>query len=135
MKMKEEVTLLRRSKTTAAYKAAALIFQEGPMMPADLFSQVDFGVAADIRNGTLRRAVEAGWLELCPDGSITTTQAAHDLVATEARIEGKYIGQRATSRDINLMARPAYVPPRRMRRNDEPKWSERPDGFSLVTIA
>lgn len=128
--------LTKPLKPTAAYKAAQLIYEEGPMLKAALFAKVDFGIAADIRNGTLRRAVEAGWLDVNDAGYVDVTFEALALLEQEARSQKhEPTGTIATPRTANVYARKPYSPPKRVIREDVPQWSKYPDGFRLYTIA
>lgn len=128
--------LTKPLKPTAAYKAAQLIYEEGPMPKAALFAKVDFGVAADIRNGTLRRAIDAGWLDVNEAGYVDVTFEALALLEQEARRQKpEPTGSVATPRECNVYKRKPYSPPKRFVRDDVPAWSRYPDGFRLYTIA
>jgi hypothetical protein len=126
--------MIRLAPHTAAAKAAMLIYAEGPMDRAKLFSRVDFGSGSDTRKKTLVRAVLHGWLTV-DDDKVDITAKAHVAVRGEVQeTTKKFIPTPAAPRRVNLLHRDAYKPPKVFRR-DDPEWAKRPDGFRFHTVA
>lgn len=114
-------------RPSAARSAALLIYAEGPKTREELYAAVDFGNQPSKRGGVLRDAVNGGWLEVREDGKYDVTfQALAMLEQENTEKPVKFVGEKAAPRSINLMNRPAYVPPpKRIPRDDEPAWAKR----------
>lgn len=126
--------LTKPAKPTAAYEAAQLIYEEGPMQKADLFAKVDFGTSIAIRGSALRRAVDQGWLDVSETGKVDITFAALSHFEQEERSKKEEpTGTVATPRADSVYARKPYVPPARLIRADAPPLY--PAGFQFRTIA
>jgi hypothetical protein len=121
------------------HNAARTIYTIGPMLPEALFSRVHFGDFHYLQMQALHRAVKNGWLVIGESGVVNITEAAHKQIETElakpSANEPVYQGVKAEPRQVNVLKRPAYVPPKRAIRQDVPDWSKRPDGFSFYTVA
>jgi hypothetical protein len=127
--------LAKPARPTVAYRAALLIFNEGPTMRGTLFSRIDFGAKECGREASLKRAIDAGWLVRSEHGVIDITDEARDLLEECAEQPSGFVGIVAAPRSINNMIRPAWKGWTRIRRDDEPEWSIRPAGFTICTIA
>jgi hypothetical protein len=117
-------------QSQASYKAAQLLLS-GPMTERDLFAAVDFGQKPSLRNEALTRAIDTGWLVHNGD-LIDLTDFAREHFADAPK--AKYVGKVAEPRSVNVMHRPAYVPKKRLPRDDEPDWSLR-SGTTFFTVA
>lgn len=108
-------------QSQASYKAAQLLLS-GPMAERELFAAIDFGPKPCLRNEALTRAIDTGWLVRNHD-LIDLTEFAREHF--EDAPKPVFVGKAAEPRSINVMDRPAYVPPKRLPRDDEPDWSLR----------
>lgn len=126
-------------KGTAAYKAAAVILAEGPMLTLELFARVHFGETADSRRMTLHRAMADRWLQMDTSGYLEVTPECRAFLNERAAEDAKPVGQIATGPTINMLTRPPlsrkYLTNSRGTRQDQPEWSKRPEGFTLRTVA
>lgn len=102
-------------KYDVIYKAAQYIFEYGPQADVALFQAIDFGPREYYRE-KLRRAFSCQWLVQTPEGVDITELAREHFAGPMPKIE--YVGQMAGPRFVDLMNRPAYVPPRRLVRAD-----------------
>jgi hypothetical protein len=126
--------LTKPARPTVAYRAALLIFNEGPTNRGTLFSRIDFGVKESTREANLTRAIDAGWL-VRTDSGIDITDDARELLEECAEQPSGFVGEKAAPRSMNLMKRPPWKGFTRIPRADEPAWSIRPAGFTICTIA
>lgn len=102
-------------KYDVIYKAAQYIFEYGPQADVDLFLAIDFGPRAFYRE-KLQRAFACQWLVQTPEGVDITELAREHFAGPMPKTE--YVGQMAGPRFVDVMNRPAYVPPRRLVRVD-----------------
>jgi hypothetical protein len=121
--------------TEAVYKAAELIYNDGPKTRAELFRAVDFADRKR-RFEKLARAIHSDWLVELPGALIGITDFAREHFDDDEQSTPAYVGQVAGPRDMNLMQRPAYksqLNPRGFR-DDVPPSSVR-SGQSFFTKA
>jgi hypothetical protein len=124
------------NKSAAIYEAALLIEKCGPMLRAELFAGMDFGIA-DTRERKLREAFETDWLRETPSGHLELTEYAKRHFELHKPKE-HYAGQITPPQyrpDIfhsqGLSKR--YIPNSRGPRADVPAWSVR-EAVKIVTI-
>lgn len=108
---------------SAHYKAAQHLFQHGPMSERDLRTAISFGHRSSAAADNLQRAITKGWLVTTGDGLIKCSDLALDHF--ESKPQQKYVGKVAAPRQIDVMSRPTYQPPKRVIRADVPAWSVR----------
>jgi hypothetical protein len=128
------------SESTAAYKVAALLMRHGAMTIADICTKVDLGLGSMAkRRYAIERRVEAGWFQMDGDRVMLTEFAkaymAGRVDMNAAEPAPKYVGQIATSSQINMLTRPPYKSPRRVVRADVPAWSVRAEGFGFKALS
>jgi len=126
----------RMHHDTITYRAAVAIFDLGPMPIHLLNAHARLGGVPNILYRNLERAIETGWLVMDRDGIVNVTEIGRRQII-EDRDEAKrvLIAEPVPPRQVNLLHRPAYVPPKRAIRQDVPDWSKRPDGFGFYTVA
>jgi hypothetical protein len=117
-------------KSSGSYKAARLIYDTGSKTDAELAGAIHFGSPTNFKL-SLDRAIKTGWLQRLLDGRIALTDFSIDFFDTEPV---KRKGQIAAPRIIDVMNRKPYSTPKRMVRDDVPKWSVR-SGVTLFTKA
>jgi hypothetical protein len=126
----------RMHHDTITYRAAVAIFDNGIMTPQVLHIFVNLGDTANKRDRNLERGIETGWLTMQLDGTIQVTEIARRQIKEDREEATRVlVPETVPSRQVNLLNRPAYVPPKRTIRQDVPDWSKRPDGFSFYTVA
>jgi hypothetical protein len=109
-------------RASAAYKAGEYLHKNGPQTEEELFAAVKFGTRPGDRARRLQDAIIDGWLTTTPNGLVALTDAARDHFA---KPKSRYVGKVALPRQIDVMNRPPYVPPKRVIRDDVPAWSVR----------
>lgn len=109
-------------RASAAYKAGEYLHKNGAQTEEELFAAVKFGTRPCDRARRLQDAIIDGWLTTTPSGLINLSDAARKYFE---QAKPRYVGKVAGPRQINLMDRPPYVPPKRMVRDDVPAWSIR----------
>lgn len=120
--------------SSAVYRAAAYIEQNGPQSIAGLFVAVDFG-STKSRSAKLKYGYEIGWLEKRSDGLIDLTELALQHLSSKGP-KADYVGQITPAQyRPNFRASPGlskqYRVNSRGTRSDIPDWSHRPDGFGF----
>lgn len=108
-------------KSSGSYRAARLIYDTGSKTEAELIEAVDFGLQRNLR-AAFDYAIKSGWLRILPDGRYALTDATLEYFETEPVEDVREIVKPSS---IDKMARKPYSPPKRLPRDDEPKWSER----------
>jgi len=120
--------------SSAVYRAAAYIAQNGPQSIAALFAAVDFG-STKSRSAKLKYGYQKGWLEQRPDGLIDLTALALQHLA-DKQPKAAYVGQitpaqyRPNFRASSGLSK-QYRVNSRGTRADIPAWSHRPEGFGF----
>lgn len=115
----------------AGFQAAQYLYISGTatIYPANLYSKIHFGNNPKGRRKSLDRAIEIGWLEQMPNGSLKLGAAARIYFGSGETEVVEYVGQIATSRASSAYDRPAlskkYIPNVRGFRDDVPAFSER----------
>jgi hypothetical protein len=109
-------------RASAAYKVGEYLHKNGPQTEEQLFAAVRFGTRQGDRARRLQDAIIDGWLTTTPSGLINLTDAARKHFE---QAKPPYVGKVAEPRSINMMERPAWVPPKRIVRDDVPAWSVR----------
>jgi len=123
----------------AAFKAAVIIDNEGPKTRSELFSMVDFGRRAGIRNDALDSALESGWL--IEEGSkiALSSWAADHLDSKEDPEPTVPTGEVAGPRDtVNVYDREPLKYRTNSRGDDRRQIDEqfqRAPGFHLFTVS
>lgn len=126
----------RMHSDTITYRAAVAIFDNRAMSLKLLNTFVDLGDTIPKRDRNLARAIETGWLKVNRDGSVDITELARRQINEDREEATRVLVHEAVPpRQVDLLHRPAYVPPKRAMRHDVPDWSKRPDGFSFYTVA
>lgn len=126
----------RMHHDTITYRAAVAIFDNGTMPLKLLQSLVDMGDTINKRDRNLERAIETGWLGMDLYGCVEITEVARRQIKEDREEATRVlIPETVPPRQVNLLNRPAYAPPKRAIRQDIPDWSKRPDGFSFYTVA
>lgn len=122
---------------SAVYRAAAIIFADGPQPMADLFRAIDFGKLC-FRFEKMENAIRNGWLADV-DGKIGISEFArvHFGGKPEAPTV-KYSGQVATTREPYAFDAPPlskrHIPNPQGFRDDVPKYSVR-SGVRCYSVA
>jgi hypothetical protein len=107
-------------KSSAAYQAAEYLHREGPKTEAELLATGIFGAKSDSAD-RLQCAIRSGWLRFTSIGTVARGVPAIEHFASKA----KFVGKVAAPRQVDLMSRKAYVPPKRLIRADAPDCSVR----------
>jgi hypothetical protein len=115
-------------KSSAIYKAAALIQQRGPLSMEVLQAEIDFG-PKHTRKGKLDHAFDIGWLCETSAGTIGVTEKTRQHFA-DLEPSAKPIGQITPAQyRPSVFASPVlskrYIPNRKGPRRDVPAWSIR----------
>lgn len=123
---------------SASYRAAAHLYQSGPLSRAELFDQVHFSDSLGIRNPMLERAIRTGWLVETPEGVTISADAREhfdDRAGVAPKPQGQVAGPRVTMpfQDRPQLSR-KYIPNVHGTRNDVPVFSVR-DGVRFLTQA
>jgi hypothetical protein len=126
----EEISMTQPlpKRSSAAYLAGALIYEEGSKIDADLFGRVHFGTKPSVRVANLERDIQSGWLRRLSCGRIALTdRSLQHYEGAQTPPEPKFVGQVAAPRQIDLMNRPPiskrFIPSVRGIRTDIPAWS------------
>jgi hypothetical protein len=121
------------SAKSGAYAVGEYIYTHGMADVADMRV-----ILKKTRDESIYSMVETwiarGWFFAEPYGRIVLTRRAKQYFDGINPVKPEP-GQVATGPQINMLARPAYKPPKPVRRQDIPAWSGRPEGFGFVTIS
>lgn len=122
------------------HAAGAYLYKYGACTEAELFVAVNFGSSVDQRAIALQSAIRGGWLIETAQGKIACSQAALDYYdAQEGKTDEAYVGQIVPAPVRNVFASTGlskkYHINSRGLRLDIPQWSQRPDGFTVKSVA
>ena len=122
------------------HSAGAYLYTYGACIESELFLAVDFGRNQTDRAIALQSAIRGGWLIETERGKIACSPTAVDYYdAQEGKTEEAYVGQIAPAPVRNVFASPGlskrYQINSRGSRLDIPQWSQRPEGFTVKSVA
>lgn len=124
---------LNPSLNSGSYVLMKALHEHGAMTATELAATPAFvGVASKV-SLILQTWIERGWVTFGEDKFALTTVGRKFFGGVEE--VPPYVGQVATSSQINLMTRPPYKSPRRVVRADVPVWSVRAEGFGFKALS